>query len=159
MPRSRRSILSLAFLGLLPCLALADDANLFDLRGGGIHVNYAASGIDGNPHFSFQQGKTKLSFTGDEIRVAETELGIWVSVNIATTVDSGATTFSLLLPRINIDSSPVPLAIPDNGPATPVATLGIITHHKFSPIPQFNVGQLDLYQAIKLKGEAQAVVF
>ena len=40
-------------------------ANMFSLTGGGLHVSYSTSGIDGKPHFSYQDATRSLSFSGD----------------------------------------------------------------------------------------------
>src|SRR3954471_17936592 len=86
-------------------------ANMFSLAGGGLHVSYSTTGIDGKPHFSYQDSLRTLSFRGDEIRVAEVvDLGTVVSVTIARTIDSGSTTFSLLVPRVNL--SPASNTVP-----------------------------------------------
>src|SRR4051794_26196353 len=109
--------------------------NLFSFAGGGLHVSYSTTGIDGKPHFSYQDSLRTLSFRGDEIRVAEVvDLGTVVSVTIARTIDSGSTTFSLLVPRVNL--SPASNTVP-------VRTDGITTHHAFSMIPALNQGQRD----------------
>src|SRR5262245_54302748 len=77
--------------------------NLYQLQGEALHVTYATSGIDGLPHFSYQDAHQTLSFKGDEIRVAETEIGMLVTVSIRRTIDSGATSFTLLVPTVNVE--------------------------------------------------------
>jgi hypothetical protein len=74
-------------------------------------------------------------FTGSEIRVAEVpDLGTLVSVTIHMMVDSGSTTFTVLLPRVNL---PAPLALPA---AVPVTTDGVTTLHRFSTVLPCNMG-------------------
>jgi hypothetical protein len=112
--------------------------NLFSLAGGGLHVSFSTSGIDGKPHFSYQDAQRTLSFRGDEIRmVTVPDLGMLVSVTIALTIDSGSTTFSTV----------------------PVRTNGITTHHAFSIIPALNQGQQDFYRVTGLHGTASQVNF
>src|ERR1700759_5565323 len=77
-------------------------ANMFSLSGGGLHVSYRTSGIDGKPHFSYQDPVRSLSFSGDEIRRVECDLGTVVSVTIVRTIDAGSTSFSLLVPRVDL---------------------------------------------------------
>ena len=78
-------------------------ANMFSLAGGGLHVSCSTSGIDGKPHFTYQDSQRTLSFTGNEIRTAmEADLGTVVSVTIVRTIDAGSTSFSLLVPRVNL---------------------------------------------------------
>jgi hypothetical protein len=78
--------------------------NLFQLSGNTVHISYSTTGIDGKPHFHYQDSQHNLSFTGDEIRQVECDLGALVSVTIQRTIDSGSTSFSVLIPRINLDN-------------------------------------------------------
>jgi hypothetical protein len=125
--------------------------NLFSLAGGGLHVSFSTSGIDGKPHFSYQDAQRTLSFRGDEIRmVTVPDLGMLVSVTIALTIDSGSTTFTLMVPRVNLSA---PFS------TVPVRTNGITTHHAFSIIPALNQGQQDFYRVTGLHGTASQVNF
>jgi hypothetical protein len=123
--------------------------NLFELRGKQLHVTYSTSGIDGKATLTYQDAHQTLSFRGDEIRTVETEIGTLVSVYVSRTVDRGSTTFSILIPTINLDATRV----------SPVATRGITTIHKFSMIPAFNTGQTEIYSTTLLRGTARAVAF
>jgi hypothetical protein len=123
--------------------------NNFQLSGNAIHVGYTTTGIDGNPHFSYHDAFRSLSFTGDEIETVETALGNVVSVRIVMTIDSGSTSFSVLIPRINIEPNQ----------HARVSTKGITTIHRFSVIPAFNHGQLDQYAVTPLHGSANILVF
>jgi hypothetical protein len=125
-------------------------ANMFTLSGGSLQVSYSTSGIDGKPHFSYQDPMRALSFTGDEIRRVECDLGTLVSVSIVRTIDAGSTSFSVMIPRVNL---PAPFS------NVPVQTDGVTTHHAFSIIPTFNQGQRDFYHVTALQGTAANVVF
>jgi hypothetical protein len=124
-------------------------ANMFSLAGGGLHVSYSTSGIDGKPHFSYQDSLRSLSFSGDEIRKMEGDLATVVSVTIVRTVDAGSTSFSLLVPHVNV---------PPFGSVS-IHTDGITTHHAFSIVPAFNRGQRDFYHVTALQGTASNVAF
>jgi hypothetical protein len=88
-------------------------------------------------------------FTGSEIRVAEVpDLGTLVSVTIHMMVDSGSTTFTVLLPRVNL---PAPLALPA---AVPVTTDGVTTLHRFSTVLALQHGQQETYTVTPLQGTA-----
>jgi len=65
------------------------------------------------------------------------------------TVDSGSTTFTVLIPRINLNQ----------GEALAITTQGITTHHRFSIFPPAMHGQLDTYGVTTLTGTAQHVLF
>lgn len=157
-----KKILLLGVL-MFPIAAIADDVaitttsvetqqpNLYDLKNGTLQISYSTSGIDGRPHFSYKKGKTQLNFSGDEIRTATTDLGTVVSVTTTMTVDTGSTSFSVLIPKINLDSTV--------GSTIKVSTQGIETKHKFSMIPSFNKGQMDTYKVTSLTGKASFVLF
>jgi len=123
--------------------------NMFSLTGKDLHITYATSGGDGRPHFTYQDHTRTLHFSGDEIRSVGTDLGRVVSVSIRPTIDAGSTTFSLLVPRVNLIGEA----------AIPISTEGITTLHKFSIIPAFNQGQMDFYTVTPLTGFASLVLF
>ena len=96
--------------------------NLYQLsgghyHGGHIHVSYLThSGPatpqfpQGPPHFTYHDASQSLSFSGSEVEVVQTELGQIVSVRIRMTVDAGSTTFSVLVPRVNlVPGQPAPI--------------------------------------------------
>lgn len=123
--------------------------NLYQLQGGPIHVTYSTTSIDGQPHFSYQDPHQTLFFKGDDIRVTETPLGRLVTVIIRRTVDTGSTSFSVVVPAVNLEKSH----------SAHVNTLGITTVHRFSVIAAFNRGQTELYHTTALAGTAQFVYF
>ena len=130
-----------------PVSQAAQAPNLYQLSGKHLNITYSTTGIDGKPHFSYQDLQQTLSFTGDQIRSVVTEIGTLVSVTIRMTVDTGGTTFSLLLPRVNIPGEQ----------SVPVETVGITTLHRFSVLP-IN-GQRDFYTVTRLQGSASRVFF
>jgi hypothetical protein len=83
-------------------MAAKTTPNLYDLHGDGITVSYSTSSIAGKPQFSYKKGQQSLNFSGDEITTLQTGIGMLVSVVIAKTVDRGFTTFSVLLPVIQL---------------------------------------------------------
>jgi hypothetical protein len=124
-----------------------EEPNSYDLSGHHLHVTYSTSGIDGKPHFSYQDLHQTLDFSGDQIRRVETEIGALVSVRIRLTVDSGGTSFSLLVPRVNIPGEQT----------VPIRTEGVTTLHKFPLLPA--AGQRDFYTVTPLTGTAMRVHF
>jgi hypothetical protein len=123
--------------------------NLYQVSGHHLHVTYSTSGFDGRPHFTYQDATQVLSFTGDQIRTDQTEIGTLVSVTIHLTVDSGSTTFTLLVPRVNLG--------PSN--QAPIATEGITTLNRFSLVPVLDLGQTQRYSVVALTGTASLVAF
>ncbi len=130
-------------------VATVTHPNLYQLQGHHLHILYAASGIDGQPHFDYQDTHQTLHFKGDQIRTVELEIGTLVTVTIRLTVDAGSTSFSVLLPQVNLDQTQ----------QAQIATEGITTIHRFSLVPQFNKGQTELYTITRLTGTAQLVSF
>jgi hypothetical protein len=123
--------------------------NLYTLSGHDVQVTYSTSGIDGTPHFTYQDHTQTLNFRGDEIHRVETDLGSVVSVSIRHTIDAGSTTFSLLIPRVHLVGET----------SQPIQTEGITTLHKFSSIPALNQGQRDFYTVTEFRGSSSHVFF
>jgi hypothetical protein len=71
-----------------------------------------------------------------------------VTVFLRRTVDTGSTTFTLVIPRVNLRFSH----------SAHIATLGVTAVHKFSIIGPPN-GQADFYHSHSLSGDAALVVF
>lgn len=125
--------------------------NLFQLSAHHLHVSYALSGIGGKPTFNYQDATQSLSFLGSEqIAVTKSELGTLVTVYLRRTVDTGNTTFTLLVPTVSL---------PPGITSVAVHTQGIVAVHRRSPIPALNSGQLETYGVHALGGTASFVVF
>ncbi len=75
-------------------------------------------------------------------------LGTLASVTLSIVPDSGSSTFTLFLPRVNL---PDPPALPV---AVPVTTEGVTANHHTSIAPQTLHGQLDFYTVTVLHGTA-----
>lgn len=111
----------------------------------GLQVSYSAAG----PRLHYHQGPVVEDFTGKDIRVVEVpDLGTLVSVTIHMTVDSGSTTFTMLLPIVNL---PPPPALPA---AVPVTTDVVTTLHRFSTVLALQHGQQETYTVTPLQGSA-----
>ena len=121
--------------------------NLWSLSGGGITIRYSTAGT-GN--FLYHDSVRTVTFTGPQIEIATVPaLGTLVSVVVFLTVDSGSTTFTILLPPTNLN--------PPTLTHTPVTTDGITTHHHFSVVPTFNLGQQAFYAVVPMTGTASHV--
>jgi hypothetical protein len=123
--------------------------DMYQLHGDQLHITYSTTGFDGKPRFDYQDATQIKAFTGDEIRTVTSEIGTLVSVTICTTVDRGSTTFTLLVPTVNLGPSK----------QAPIETEGITTIHRFSIVPAFNQGQIELYRVTPLTGTASFVDF
>ncbi|MEH2149232.1 hypothetical protein [Nostoc sp.] len=124
--------------------------NLYQFQGKNVSISYSTTSFIGKPLFTYKDKQQTLNFQGTEqIRSVETEIGTLVTVTICNTVDTGNTSFTLLLPHINLGKSN----------SAPVETKGITTINRFSAIAKFNQGQRQTYTIIPLTGTAQAVAF
>jgi len=108
--------------------------DMYQLQGAQLHITYSTTSFDGKPRFVYQDA---------------TEIGTLVTVTIRMTIDTGSTSFTLLVPTVNLGPS---------NHAT-IHTEGITTIHRFSIIPMFNQGQTELYSVSPLTGTASFVIF
>ena len=139
--------------------------NYYQFSGSGpLHITFAPDGVpdprtgasDGQPHFIYQDAQQTKRFVGNQVRIVPCDLGRLVSVTLVLTIDSGSTSFSLLVPTVQLlDGAP-----------QPVQTEGITTVHRFSipvvvggVIQPWNIGQDDLYTFTKLTGSARTMTF
>jgi hypothetical protein len=123
--------------------------NHFELQGDGAQISFAESGIDGKPVLSYQPAQgLPVSFRGEQIRVAEGELGRTVTVMLEQVPDLHTVTLTLLLPEVNL---------PQEGEA-PVQTVGIVTTSRTSiGGPALVQGALQSHCALDLQGIARIV--
>ncbi len=127
------------------------EPNLFDLRGKFTHINYSTTSIAGIPQLSYRKLGTTLNFSGDEIRVVETEIGKLVTVTIEAVPDLQTVTLTLLIPTINLPKEDTEISID---------TKAIITTERTSiGGPSLVIGQLQTYRIFSLRGTASFVFF
>ena len=122
-----------------------EQANMFHLTGHGVTVSLALTGIDGRPTLAYQDFHHALSFTGDDITIEDSVLGQLVSVTLVQTEDVGYTSFSVLIPTMNIV-----------GGYNRVETLGVTAVHRSGLIGP-GPGQATAYHAIRLHGTASQI--
>jgi hypothetical protein len=128
---------------------MADAPNLFHLSGDDLQITYSTSSLQGQPQFSYHDSTQSKVFSGDQIKVENSVMGTLVSVVINQTVDAGSTTFTVVIPAINL--------IPSSG-GSPLSTVGIATLNKFKIFGQ-EPGQRSFYTVKPLQGTAMSVVF
>jgi hypothetical protein len=115
--------------------------NFWILSGGGIQVTYSTAG----PSLHYQDAFRSLNLSGTQIRtVSVPDLGTLVSITIFLTVDTGSSTFTVLLPTVNLAST--------LGSSAPVSTEGITTSHHFSIFQSFDKNQQEFYNVTSLAG-------
>lgn len=122
--------------------------NLFQLGGEGVTVTYSTTSIDGQPRLTYKKGRQTLSFAGRDIATTDIGIGSLVSVVIARVPDKGTTTFSILLPAIQL---------PETRKQS-FRTIGIVTVTA-TTIAGPPVGVRQTYKTVALRGSAQQVEF
>ena len=123
--------------------------NLYELQGPGVTISYSTSSFAGKPQLSFKKGRQTLNFTGDEIAVVDPKIGTLITVTIARTVDRDFTTFSFLLPEIQVSTI---------SSKSSFRTIGITTVHKTSIAGPVK-GAQQTYKTVALTGSARQVEF
>ena len=114
-------------------------------------VEYETSSFIGQPILNLTQGPGLgpiRHFSGSQIRTRNTEIGTLVSVTTYITVDTGSTSFSVLIPAISLST------VSDH---KSFATEAIVTSHT-GPNSVPSTGVHETYQFIPLKGEASFVL-
>lgn len=127
------------------------EPNQYTFTAGKLTITYTPTGHTGalKPSLSYTDGQQTLNFQGDEIRVIDTEFGKWVSVTLKMTVDRGSTTFSLLIPLIELA---------DKSAEQPFGTVGVNTVHRITPaLPDPLPGVAETYEIYELQGKACVV--
>jgi hypothetical protein len=112
-------------------------------------VDYETISFIGQPILNLTQGPGPIRhFAGSQIRAINTEIGTLVTVTTQITIDTGSTSFSVLIPAITLTS------ISDN---KSFATEAIITSHS-GPNSVPVTGVHETYQFIPMKGHADFVI-
>jgi hypothetical protein len=116
---------------------------------GNIKVDYEVSSLIGQPILNLTQGPGGpiRHFAGSQIRRLNTEIGTLVTVTTLLTVDTGSTSFSVLIPAITLTS------VSDH---KTFATDAIVTTHS-GPNSVPSTGVHEKYQFVPMRGEADFV--
>ncbi|HEX5481314.1 MAG TPA: hypothetical protein VFZ08_01655 [Terriglobia bacterium] len=122
-------------------------------KDGTTKVDYETSSFIGQETLNLTQGPSPTTpirhFAGSQIRTRKTEIGKLVSVTTQITIDTGSTTFSILIPAITLTST---------SDHAKFATEAIVTSHS-GPNSAPQTGVHERYQFIPLSGEATFVFF
>jgi hypothetical protein len=122
---------------------------------GNLHVAFylysAALPGSGRGHrVTYLDKTTSKEFLGDAVHIAPTHIGRVVTVTIRQTLESGSTSFTFLLPRVNL--------LLEGSNRAPIETEGITTTHRQSPMQALNRGQRDVYSVMPLVGTASRAI-
>jgi hypothetical protein len=112
-------------------------------------VDYETTSLAGPAVLNLSQGPGPIRhFSGSQIRTRNTEIGALVTVTTHLTIDTGSTSFSVLIPAITLASPSEQRAF---------TTDAIVTTHS-GPNSVPITGVHETYQFIPMKGEASYVV-
>ena len=125
--------------------------NQYHLQGGGISVSYYPDGFGppvvdrGSLLFIYQDAHRSQSFFSDQVRTVKVDdLGTVVSVTLVESVDTGGTTFSLLIPDVQL---------PELQTSVFIHTEGITTVHRVF-VALIGHPQSETYTVTALNGTA-----
>jgi hypothetical protein len=122
--------------------------NEYTLAGGGVTINFVTDGFLGRPTLSYKDKHHALHFKGPEIRLLPTEIGGLVSVTLKMTIDAGSTSFSFLIPVIELA---------DRQAEQKFETVGVRTEHKTALVLP-GTGLREIYEIHKVEGIARSVI-
>jgi hypothetical protein len=117
------------------------EPNLYVLSGQGLDITYSTTSFDGKPRFTYHDTTQLQQFTGDEISATDSPFG-------TLTVDLGNTTFTLVLPRVNLQG----------GRGHSICTIGVTTLNR-TMLGSIGHAQMTSYHVTTLRGEASQVQF
>jgi hypothetical protein len=123
-----------------------EEPNLFTLHGRGLHVTLATTSLTGRPQLTYQDTQQARQFEGDEITFADTAFGRLASVVLVSVPDLGTTTFTLVVPEVNLVGAA----------SHAVSTIGVTAVHSttiIGPPP----GQSTSLHTVRLRGNADQV--
>src|SRR4051794_14615132 len=81
-----------------------NESNHYTLTGEGAQISYTTTGIDGHLRLNYAIGEYNGMARGDEIRAAETEIGMLITVTLAAVPDRHTITLTVLLPTIHLST-------------------------------------------------------
>lgn len=125
--------------------------NRFTLQSndGKTKVDYETTSFVGQPVFNLTQGPGPVRhFAGSQIRTVNTEIGLLVSVTTHLTIDTGSSSFSVLIPAITLTGT---------ADQKKFTTEAIVTSHS-GPNSVPATGVHESYQFIAMKGNASFVM-
>lgn len=112
-------------------------------------VDYETTSFLGQPTLNLSQGPGPIRhFAGSQIRRGSTEIGTFVTVTTQVTIDTGSTSFSILIPAITLTT------ISDQ---KTFSTEAIVTQHT-GPNSVPVTGVHEIYQFVPMSGDASFAI-
>jgi hypothetical protein len=128
---------------------MPQQANVFHLHNSRLHIAYSNGSLGSKTALVYQDAQQTLQFDESQMRRISSDLGEEVSVTLRLTPDAGSTSFTLVVPRVQLEVNE----------RTQVETVGITALHRFSIAPALDHGQLESYSVARLRGSAAAQPF
>ncbi|MBA3921001.1 MAG: hypothetical protein H0X31_04515 [Nostocaceae cyanobacterium] len=125
--------------------------NHFELQGNHTYITYSATSQTGEAQLIYKDRFRSRNFSGQEIRLLDTEIGTQITVVLDTIPDAETLTLTLLLPNINLSGG---------NNRSKVQTEAILTTHRDNiGGPNLVQGQVETYKTLRLQGTASLVNF
>jgi hypothetical protein len=123
---------------------------LFELQGYGTKISYSTTSVTGQPLLSYEDQHRDLQFSGSDIRLDETEIGMLVTVAIEVVPDSHRLMLSFPVPRFNLGQAKESV----------FRTEAVLTNEPMTNgEPPLNQGQSMTYSTLTLTGRARFAIF
>ena len=123
------------------------EPTLYELEGHDLYLTYSTTSIAGQSQFGYQGALGARTWSGNEIRTQQSELGTLVSVTLVPTVDATSVTLTVLIPGFNMGGQNT----------QSFKTLAIQATH--AGPDTFQVGARESYEVFHVHGTAQVVMF
>ena len=122
-----------------------EEPNLFELSNSEIQITYSSTSLTSSSQLNYNTNADAVTFKDEDIRVEKSELGTLVHVSTIKTVDTGYSTLTLFIPRVNLAGSS----------QQNISTIAIFTQHLFGVLP--HPGAQELYSVQSVDGVARFV--
>jgi hypothetical protein len=121
------------------------DADHFEFNGHGVSIDYTPLGAGAVPHLTFQDGRRKLQFSGDEIRMGNGGLRGALTIDLERRIGLNTDTFTLFVPEVHVA----------DGQRAEITTVAITTETLGGALPDTLPLPIDHFTAIQLDGFAE----
>jgi len=119
----------------------SDLATMFLLSGEGVKISYYIN-EDHSSELDYQDAQGSLTFPSDQLHIQPSAIGTLITAPLKKSADAGATTFTLVLPKVKLGGQT----------KQPLATFAVIAQD-YSTLER--VGEQLTYQVVSLKGTGE----
>ena len=119
----------------------SDLATMFLLTGEGLKISYYIN-EDHSSELDYQDAQGSLTFPSDQLRIQPSAIGTLITAPLKKSADAGATTFTLVLPKVKLGGQT----------KQPLETFAVIAQD-YSTLSR--VGEQLTYQVVSLQGTGE----